>query len=165
MSAIRVRAGVAVAVATLAICAVALAAVKLKAHADLFYVKAGKFSISLVTKSSTRIGPGKPIPQVSASGILVVCPKVGGKISEVHTGFPGAKLKLSRGHYQFAITFTARRAAHVVLPSGPTSVVTAKVNVRGTVVGSEHISGTVSVTASGCSLPRSSYRTHLFPTS
>ena len=142
----------------LTFCAVAFAAALPKAHTRYFYVKAHKFSITLTTKSAKQIVAAKP---QGASGILLVCPPTStGGVNEVQMGFPGVKLKLSKGHYGFSITYTEKHADVVTITPvfGHITHEPATATVTGTVKSSKLIVGTVSVTAAGCSLPKSKYK-------
>jgi hypothetical protein len=153
------RVTVVVCAVALTFCAVAIAAALPKAHTGFFYVKSGKFSITLRTKSAKQIVAGKAHGGVSE--VLVVCPRTStGGVNEVQVGFPGAKLKLSQGHYGFSITYTEKHADVVTITPlfGHITHESATATVTGTVEGSKLIAGTVSVTAAGCSLPKSKYK-------
>jgi hypothetical protein len=143
----------------LTFCAVAMAAALPKAHTRYFYLKFGTFSISLTTKSAKQIAAGKA--HAGVSEVLVVCPPTSTRgINEVQMGFPGLKLKLSKGHYGFSITYTEKRADVVTITPvfGHITHEPATATVTGTVESSKLIAGTVSVTAAGCSLPKSKFK-------
>jgi hypothetical protein len=153
------RATLAVFALALTFCAVAIAAALPKAHTGYFYLKSGKFSVTLTTKSAKQIVAGKA--RVGPSAVLVVCPRTStGGINEVQMGFPGVKLKLSKGHYGFSITYTEKHADVVMITPvfGRITHEPATATVTGTVESSKLIAGTVSVTAAGCSLPKSKYK-------
>lgn len=143
----------------LAFCAMAMAAPLPTANTRYFYLKHGKFSITLTTsRSSHQIVAGKP---AGASGVLVVCPRTStGAVYEVQAGFPGVKLKRSKGHYGFSLTYTEKRADMVTISPvfGHTTHVRATVSVAGTVENAKLIAGRVSVSATGCSLPKMKYK-------
>jgi len=143
----------------LTFCAVAIAAALPKAHTQYFYIKHGAFSITLTSSSSSKqIIAGKPM---GASAVLVVCPKTStGAVNELQLGFSGAKLKQSHGHYGFGVTYTEHSADMVTITPvfGHITHVRASASVTGTVKNSKLIQGTVSVTATGCSLPKSTYK-------
>jgi hypothetical protein len=137
---------------------VAIAAALPRVHTRYFYLKIGKFSITLTTKSAKQIVAGKP--RVGASAVLVVCPRTStGGVDEVQLGFPGVKLKLSKGHYGFKITYTEKHADVVTITPvfGHVTHEPATVTVTGTVERSKLIAGNISVTAAGCSLAKSKY--------
>jgi hypothetical protein len=153
------RATLVVSALALTFCAVAMAAALPKAHTRYFYLKFGTFSITLTTKSAKQIAAGKA--HAGVSEVLVVCPATStGGINEVQMGFPGAKLKLSKGHYGFSITYTEKHADVVTITPvfGHITHEPATATVTGTVESSKLIAGTVSVTAAGCSLPKSKYK-------
>ena len=96
------------------------------------------------------------------SDVLIVCPTGANRsIAELHLGFPGAKLKLTKGRYRFARSYIWKHAEHNIISgagSGTTTyVASAKVKVTGTVTSATRISGTVSVSATACNLPSSPY--------
>jgi hypothetical protein len=144
----------------LTLCAVAMAAALPKAHTGYFYLKSGKFSVTLTTKSAKQIAAGKA--RVRVSEVLVVCPRTStGGTNEVQMGFPGVKLKLSKGHhYGFSITYTEKHADVVTITPvfGRITHEPATATITGTVESSRLIAGTVSVTAAGCSLPKAKYK-------
>ncbi len=134
-----------------------------KRPAAFFFVKHGSFSIALDTKTATQITAGKPggrLNQHQVSGVLVLCPArtPASPVTELHVGFRGAKLKLKTKHLRFAVSYTQKHARLVVLNTGATTVVSAKLTVTGTVATPKLIAGTVSVKASGCSLKLSEYK-------
>jgi hypothetical protein len=138
--------------------AMALAPVAPRHPAGFLYVKYGSFSISLVTKTATQIMPGKPIGsrgRYQASGVLLLCP--GSQATELHLGFRGAKLEPTDNQLGFVLSYTERHARLVVLKTGATTVVPAKLTITGTVVSATKIAGTVAVRASGCNLKPSKY--------
>jgi hypothetical protein len=153
------RATLVVSALALTFCAVAMAAALPKAHTRYFYLKFGTFSITLTTKSAKQIAAGKA--HAGVSEVLVVCPPTSTRgINEVQMGFPGLKLKLSKGHYGFSITYTEKRADVVTITPvfGHITHEPATATVTGTVARSKLITGTVSVTAAGCGLPKSKYK-------
>lgn len=152
------RATLVISALALTFCAVAMAAARPKAHTGYFYLKSGTFSITLTTTSAKQIVAGKAH---GVSSVLLVCPPTStGGINEVQMGFPGVKLKLSKGHYGFSITYTEKHADVVTIrPAfGHITHEPATARVTGTVESSKLIAGTVSVTAAGCSLPKSKYK-------
>jgi hypothetical protein len=151
------RATLAAAALALAFCAAAIAAALPKAHTEYFYVKSGKFSITLTTGSAKQIAAGKAH---GASSVLVVCPSTStGAVNEVQMGFPGVRLKLSKGHSGFSITYTEERADLVTIKPvfGHVTHKPATATVTGAVESSKLIAGTLSVTAAGCRLAKSRY--------
>jgi hypothetical protein len=154
------RAALVISALALTFCAVAMAAALPKAHTRYFYLKFGKFSITLTTKSAKRIAAGKAA-HTGVSEPLVVCPATStGGTNEVQMGFPGVKLKLSKGHYGFSITYTEKHANVVTITPvfGHITHEPATATVTGTVESSKLIAGTLSVKAAGCSLPKSKYK-------
>jgi hypothetical protein len=152
------RAALVVSALALTFCAVAMAAALPKAHTGYFYLKSGKFSITLTTTSAKKIAADRA---QGVSGVLVVCPPTStGGINEVQMGFPEVKLKLTKGHYGFSITYIEKRADVVTIRPvfGHITHEPATATVTGTVEGSKLIAGAVSVTAAGCSLTKSKYK-------
>jgi hypothetical protein len=142
----------------LTLCAVAIAASLPKAHTEYFYLKKEKFSVTLTTTSAKHIAAGKPH---GVSAVLLVCPPTStGGTNELQMGFPAVKLKRSKGHYGFSVTYTEKHADVVTISPvfGHTTHERATATVTGTVKSSKLIAGTVSVTAAGCSLPKSTYK-------
>jgi hypothetical protein len=141
----------------LVFCALVMAAVRPKAHTEYFYLSPGKFSITLGTASATRIAAGKA---AGTSSVLVICPKTSsGAVNELQLGFPGAKVNLRKGRYGFSLTYTEKGAGIVSITPvfGQLSHERATVTVTGKVANAKLISGTVSVAAVGCGLPKSKY--------
>lgn len=139
----------------------ALAVALPKAHTAYFYLKSGKFSVTLTTTSAKRIAAAKAH---GVSAVLVVCARTStGAVNEVQMGFAGAKLKLSKSgkrHYAFSTTYTEKHADVVTISPvfGHTTHEPATATVTGTVENSKLIAGTISVTAAGCNLPKSKYK-------
>jgi hypothetical protein len=151
----------------LAICGVAVAAVKPKAHIAYSDVHHSKpvFAINLATKSTTRISASKPRPMTfPSSSLLVLCPTAtGAPATELQMGFPGATLKLHKGHYRFMVSFSEPKADLVTF--GKTITIAhehAHATVTGTVESAKLIAGTISVTATGCNLKKSKYKAKPF---
>lgn len=142
-----------------------MAVVRPPRHAEFFYVATGHFGITLDTNAARQIAAGRlDLPrQFAVSGVIVVCPtSVNTSVSELLLGFPGAKLKLMRGHYRFT-RFYAWKHARLNIISGARSgthtfLKSATVKVTGTVASAKLITGTVSVKANGCNLPSSHYQ-------
>jgi hypothetical protein len=141
---------------------VATAAVTPKPGSVYFYVSHGHFSITLQAKTAKRLAPGNIAANIGVSGVLTVCPPSGnGAVVELQASFPGAKLKLSHRHYGFAFSYRLKHARLNVIAgpaAGTHTSIAARVKVSGTVASAKLITGTVSVTAKGCSLPASRYR-------
>jgi hypothetical protein len=161
---VRSRLSVLVAVvAVAALSSVAIAAVAPKPRTVFFYVSHGHFSITLVRKAATQIQEGRPGSTSVVSDVLIVCP-AGGKssVSELLLGFPGAKLKRTRGHYRFTRSYSWKHPRlNIISGTGAgthTFLKSANVNVTGTVATAKLITGAVSVKAKGCILPSSHYR-------
>ena len=152
--------------------AVALAATRPLAHTDFLFVSPSRFGVTLDTKASGVLQVGSPAPPnapavYAHSGIIVVCPTgADGAISELNVGFPGAKLKLSKGHYRFKLTYTWKQPhIHVIVGPGAGSYTAAapgRVAISGTVTSAKLITGTIAVHEPGCELPRSSFRAARF---
>jgi hypothetical protein len=151
--------------AALIFCTVALAQALPKPHAQYTTTSSGVF-VELITKSSKRVAAGKPLGHSARrSHIDVVCgvsPSLG--LEELVVGFPGARLTLHKHRYGFRVSYAETNAA-LVYPGGsgktPPMQKSAKVKLSGTVESPKLIAGTVSVTASGCSLKRSKYKATL----
>ncbi len=91
----------------------------------------------------------------------MVCPRTStGGVDEVQAGFPGAKLKLTKGRYGFSVKYTENSADLTTISPvfGHSTHTSATVSVTGTVSSSRLIVGTVSVHAAGCSLPKTKYK-------
>jgi hypothetical protein len=144
-------------------CAAALAAAVLPTpHREYLYVRHGTpaFSIHLATKSAKQLGASKARSMAfPSSGLLVLCKKTGSSPTELQMGFPGATLKLRRGHYGFSVSYTEKRAALVTFAKSGQSVAheTARATITGTVRQAKLIAGQISVTATGCHLKTSKY--------
>lgn len=150
----------------LALSAVAVAATRPRPHTDYFFVSHEHFSITLDTKAAGVLAAGRPAAsggRYPPSGVLILCPtSANGAVAELHLGFPGARLKASRGHYRFKLTYTWKQPSLAVIlgPGAGTATTTgpAKVSISGSVVNAKLITGTVSVQEPSCELPRSSFR-------
>jgi hypothetical protein len=147
----------------------ASAAVKARPHASFLATTTGSFSLTLDTRAANEILAGVAVPgeavQHPISRILVVCPKATPTeyISELHVGFPGARLRLKRGRYSFTRSYTENAAKLVHFGTGAIETVAGvKVSVTGTVANAKLIKGTVSVQAPGCSLKSSRYSAEYF---
>jgi hypothetical protein len=95
----------------------------------------------------------------------VVCPASvpGEAVRELHVGFPGAALKVTRGHYRFRRTYTENNAHLVVVVGQVTTTVSGvHVSITGTVLSPKLITGTISLTAPGCNLSARQYRAKIF---
>jgi hypothetical protein len=142
-----------------ALSAEAIAAVAPKRHTIYFYIHHQYFSIALVTQSATQIVAGQP---GAGSGLFIVCPNQSASLSELLVGFPATKFKLKDGRYGFTLSYTWKHPRlNVISGAGAgthQSLPSARVRVTATVASAALITGTVSVTASGCSLPVAQYR-------
>ena len=146
------------------------AAVVLPASHSLYLgVAKGHFEIQLKTGAATQISAGVPKLKGGAlvSSILVVCPVgAGGLVTELHVGFPGARLAVTKHRLGFARSYTFRHAALVAITSkgfGKTTIIpSVRASVTGVVTSSKLITGTVSVSAPDCSLRRSTYKAPFF---
>ena len=139
-----------------------MAAVKPRPHSVYFYVSHGHFSITLGTTTATQIGAGSPNATSVVSDVLIVCPTgATSSIAELHLGFPGAKLKLTKGRYRFARSYVWKHAEHNIISGAGAGTTTylpsVNVKVTGTVASATLITGTVTVNATGCNMPSSSY--------
>ena len=150
----------------LACCAVAAAAALPAAHTDYMYVRHGKlaFSINLATTSAKRLMASKPRSKTfPASSLLVLCRGTGASPTELQMGFPGAALRLRKHHYRFRVSYTETRADLVTFgKSIAIAHESAHAIVTGTVEKATVITGTVSVTASGCKLETAKYQATRF---
>ena len=154
-------------VVTASVCAVAAATVAPKRHASYLGLEFGHFSVVLDTQGK-RISAGLAGPlngQLPTSGALVVCPASapGEAVRELHVGFPGAALKVTRGRYRFKRSYTENKAHLVVVVGQVTTTVSGvRVSITGTVASPKLITGTISLTASGCSLSARKFSAKLF---
>ena len=147
--------------------ALAMAAALPKTHTDYIYVHHAQplFSVNLATSSATRLVASHPRPKTfPSSSLLVLCPgSTSSHATELQMGFAGARLTRRNGHYRFRVSYTE---SHADLVAFPKDVVTghesAHVTITGTVESAKLITGTVSVTAKGCSLKTSRYRATRF---
>jgi hypothetical protein len=150
----------------LTFCAVAMAAALPKPHTDYMYVRHGKlpFAINLATRSAKQLTASKPRPKTfPSSSLLVLCQGTTGSPTELQMGFLGAALKLRSHHYRFRVSYTEK---HADLVTFGTSISiaheSAHATVTGTVEKAKLITGTVSITATGCNLKTSKYKAILF---
>ncbi len=145
-----------------------LAAVAPRAHSAFIYVQVGSFSVTLDTKTATKVIAGVANPagaQHPRSGVLVVCPATvpNGPLSLLHIGFPGVGLTPVNGHYKFRRLYIERHARLVTLGTGAISSAGAVVvRITGTARSAKLITGTISVNAAGCALPSSTYKAKFF---
>ena len=149
---------VATALALLCCTALAAAATLPKAHTRYFYLKSGSFSVTLSTASAKRLVPGQ---RGGPSSLLVVCPATTpGAVNELQMGFPGAKLVRRHGRFGFRVVYKDRQADIVSITPvfGNISHERATVTMTGSVENGRLIAGTVSASAPGCNLPKSTYR-------
>lgn len=152
---------------TVSVSAVAGATATPKRNASYLGLEFGHFSIALDTQGKRiSAGPAGPLTgQLPRSGALVVCPASvpGEAVRELHVGFPGAALKVTRGRYRFKRSYTENKAHLVVVVGQVTTTVSGvHVSITGTVVSSKLITGTISLTASGCNLSARKYSAKLY---
>jgi hypothetical protein len=154
---------------TLVACASAAAAPAIapKPHATYIDLEFGHFSVTLDTKGKRILaGPAGPLLGAHAvSGALEVCPASapGEPVRELHVGFPGATLAKSGRHYTFKRSYTENHAHVVVIPGQATTTVSGvRVSITGVVTSAKLITGTIAITAPGCSLTARKYRAKYF---
>jgi hypothetical protein len=95
-----------------------------------------------------------------ASGLAIGCAKTTTGTGFASLGLPTLHFKLFKGHYRIASSFTRK---NVVLPDGTMS--TLKVKLTALVSSAKRITGTVSVTGTGCATPSQKFSAPELPAS